>query len=98
MGQNQGKDSRGAMRGNMAQAMPAQSGYPVDDLTYDLISVLHTKLEGLAAYKKYLQDAQGDQEAMQILQQCQQQDMQMAQQLKQHLAKHLSSQGGRAGH
>jgi hypothetical protein len=95
MGQNQGQ---GAMRGNMAQPMAGQGGNAVDNLTYDLISVLHTKLEGLEAYKKYLQDAQGDQEALKILQQCQQQDMQLAQQLKQHLAKHLSSHGGGAGH
>jgi hypothetical protein len=37
-----------------------QSGYTVDNLTYDLLSVLHTKLEGQEAYKKYMQDAQGD--------------------------------------
>jgi hypothetical protein len=71
-----------------------QSGYPVDNLTYDLLSVLHTKLEGLAAYQKYMQDTQGDQECQQLFQQLQQQDGQAAQQVMQMLAKRLGQQGG----
>lgn len=73
---------------------PAGSQYPVDNLTYDLVSVLHTKLEGLEAYKKYVQDAQDDQECLQLFQQLQQQDMQVALQIKQHLLRHLGKSGG----
>lgn len=75
--------------------VPAGSqSYPVDNMTYDLLSALHTKLEGLEAYKKYVQDAQDDQECLQLFQQLQQQDMQVALQIKQHLLRHLSKSGG----
>jgi hypothetical protein len=30
--------------------------YPVDDTTYNLLSALNEKLEGLAAYRKYYED------------------------------------------
>lgn len=74
---------------------PAGSqGYPVDNITYDLLSALHTKLEGLEAYKKYVQDAQGDQECQQLFQQLQQQDIQVANQIKQHLIRHLGKSSG----
>lgn len=32
---------------------------PVDDTTYNLVSVLHEKLEGIAAYRKYHEDDPG---------------------------------------
>lgn len=72
-----------------------QGAYPVDNLTFNLISVLHTKLEGLEAYQKYLKDAQGDQECQQLFQQLQQQDTQAAIQIQQHLQKHFSQHGSR---
>ena len=31
---------------------------PIDDLTYDWLTVLQSKAEGLNAYEKYIQDAQ----------------------------------------
>ena len=73
-----------------------QGGFPVDNLTYDLLSVLHTKLEGLEAYKKYMQDAQGDQECLQLFQQLQQQDTQVIGQLTKALQRHLGKAGGGA--
>ncbi len=82
----------GQQSGTGAQA-GGQSGYPVDNITYDLLSVLHTKLEGLEAFKKYMQDAQGDQECLQLFQQLQQQDIQAANQIKQKLQKHLGQSG-----
>jgi hypothetical protein len=94
------EEQQGGMgtRGGQQAGTAGQGGFPVDNVTYDLITILHTKLEGLAAYQKYMQDATGDQEFLQILQQCQQQDTQMAQQLQQHLAKHISKQGAGARH
>jgi hypothetical protein len=68
-------------------------GYPVDNLTYDLISVLHAKLEGLETYKKYMQDAQGDQDCQQLFQKLYQQDNQIATEIMQHLQKHLTKRG-----
>jgi hypothetical protein len=81
---------QGGMAGGQQSGMGMQGGqgqFPVDNLTYDLISIFHTKLEGLAAYQKYWQDAQGDQECQQLFQQLQQQDRQAAQQVQQLLQK-----------
>jgi hypothetical protein len=56
---------------------------PIDNLTYDLITVIQAKAEGLAAFDKYMQDAQGNQQATQLFQQIRQQDSQYIQQLLQ---------------
>jgi len=76
-----------------AGTQSGQGAFPVDNLTYNLISVLHSKLEGLEAYRKYMQDAQGDQECLQLFQQLQQQDSQAATKIQQHLMKHFGQQG-----
>jgi hypothetical protein len=98
-GGQQGKPAQGATGQQAGMGMQGGQGqFPVDNLTFDLISVLHTKLEGLAAYQKFLQDAQGDQECQQFFQQMQQQDRQAAQQAQQLLQKHLGQQGAGRGH
>ena len=51
-------------------------GSPISNEAYNLISALHSKLEGLEAYRKYAQD--GDN---QLWQQLTQQDVQAVQQL-----------------
>jgi hypothetical protein len=80
--------------GTAQRGATGQQNSPADNLTFDLISTLHTKLEGLEAYKKYMQDAQGDQECLQLFQQLQQNDQQQAQQIMQQLQKHLTKRGG----
>lgn len=83
--------------------MSSQSGsnrsgdFPLDNLTYDLITILYEKSKGLEAYQKYIEDAQGNQEIGRILEQVMQQDRQTVQQLQQHLGKLLSQQGGAGG-
>ena len=62
------------------------SSFALDNVTYDLITILHEKSKGLEAYDKYMQDAQGDQELNNILQQIRQQDTQFIQQLQELLA------------
>ncbi len=46
----------------------------VSNVAYNLLSVLHNKLEGIAALEGYKQDAQqtGDQEVLQLFEQLQQ--------------------------
>ncbi len=70
-----------------------EARYPIDNRTYDLISTLHTKLEGLAAYQKYLQDAQGDPEYRQLFEQLYEQDSQQAQAVLRHLRQRLTQEG-----
>jgi hypothetical protein len=36
------------------------TGSPVDNLTYNLLQTLTSKLEAIEAYGKYMQDANGD--------------------------------------
>ena len=48
----------------------------LDDLTYNVITVLHKKSEGLEAYEQYLQDAEGNEEVYAIFEELRDQDQQ----------------------
>ena len=67
---------------------------PLDDICYDLITVIHEKSKALEAYDKYLSDAQNDNEVRQLLEQIRQQDQQQVQQLSQHLGRLLGQRSG----
>jgi hypothetical protein len=68
--------------------------FAVDNLTFDLITILYEKSKGLEAYQKYLKDAQNNQEVARIIQQLIDQDQQAIEQLRPHLAKLLGQQSG----
>jgi hypothetical protein len=70
-------------------ASGSSGNFPLDNLTYDLITILYEKSKGLEAYDKYQRDAQGNQQASQLLQQIRQQDEQHVRQLQQLLAQQL---------
>lgn len=72
----------------------SSGNFPLDNLTYDLITILHEKAKGLEAYDKYQHDAQGNQEIANLIQQIRRQDEQHIQQLRQQLAQLLSGQNG----
>ncbi len=40
----------------------AQGNFPLDNLTFDLITIIYEKSKGLEAYERYVRDAQGDQQ------------------------------------
>jgi hypothetical protein len=67
-------------------------GAPVDNLTYDLLQTLTSKLEAIEAYGKYLNDADGD--TRQLFESFRDQDRQAVQQIMQVLPSKL---GGRQG-
>ena len=50
--------------------------YGIDNLSYDLITLIHEKSKGLEAFDQYIQDAQGNQQALNLFQQFRQQDEQ----------------------
>lgn len=79
------------------QRRSGQGSFPLDNLTYDLITILYEKSKALEAYDKYLQDAQNNQEVRNLLQQIRQQDQQHIQQLQQHLSQLLGNQGSVSG-
>src|SRR5919202_2866693 len=70
-------------------ASSSSGNFPLDNLTYDLITILYEKSKGLEAYDKYQRDAQGNQQVSQLLQQMRQQDEQHVRQLQQLLAQQL---------
>ena len=71
-----------------------QGKFALDNLTYDLITVLHEKSKGLEAFDRYMKDVQGDQQLQQVFEQMQQSDQNFIQQLQQHLQRRLSQIGG----
>lgn len=76
-GNQQNQGSRGGNRGNFA----------LDNLTYDVITVLHEKSKGLEAFDKYIQDAQGNNEIREIFERMRQQDQELIRELEGHLGK-----------
>jgi hypothetical protein len=66
---------------NTSQQTVSRGQFPIDNVTHDLITLIHQKSKGLEAFDKYLQDGQGNNEFSQLLQQIRQQDSQAVQQL-----------------
>ncbi len=52
----------------------AQTTKPLDDLTYDIVSILHEKSQALEAYDVYIRDAQVDPGVARILEEIRQHD------------------------
>ncbi|HEY9638069.1 MAG TPA: hypothetical protein V6D14_32045 [Coleofasciculaceae cyanobacterium] len=65
----------------------------INNLEYDLVTVLHNKSEAIQAYDKYIQDAQSldSQPCVELFQKLQQQDLQQAQEIRQHLQQVMQS-------
>lgn len=86
----------------MAQRSEVQSNkssesFPLDDLSYDLVTLLHEKSKGLEAYDKYLRDAADDSEAQQLLEQLRQQDTDAVEQLKECVVRALGQNADEDG-
>ncbi len=56
----------------------------MENLSYDLLTTLQSKLEGVSIYDRYILDSQqaGDAESQTLFQQLKQQDAQQAEQLR----------------
>lgn len=67
---------------------------PIDNLTYDVITVIHEKAKGLEAYEKYMRDAGSNQEVSQLFQQIRQKDEESVQHLRDCLQRLLGGQQG----
>ena len=76
------------------QTVSTQSrrGFPISDLVYDVVTLMHEKAKGLEAIKEYRQDAQGHQAFQQLLDKMEQQDSQCIQELQQILGRNIKSQ------
>lgn len=71
---------------------------PIDDLTFDVLTVLRDKAKALAAYEKYLADADADEddEVHELFVAMRKQDEEHAQVLKEILARRLEDDLGYA--
>lgn len=72
-----------------------QGNFPLDNLSYDLITLIHEKSKGLEAFDKYIRDAQSDQELRGLFERIRQQDEESIRQLQQHLGRAIQSSGER---
>jgi hypothetical protein len=63
------------------------SANPLSDLMYDWLTVLHSKAEGLAAYEKYIRDAEaaGSQECVAMFRKLHERDSQLVKEVKDHV-------------
>jgi rubrerythrin len=67
--------------------MATNGAKAINDLEYDLLTVLKNKSDAVLTYETYIQDAQeaDSQPCVQLLQKLKEQDMQHAQEVRQHL-------------
>jgi hypothetical protein len=72
--------------------------FPVEDLTYDVLTILHEKSRALEAYEKYLEDARGDAEVAGLLRDIRDEDELHIERLQQHLARLLAHDVSGDGH
>jgi hypothetical protein len=70
---------------------------PLSDLMYDWLTVLHNKAEGVAAYEKYLKDAEaaGSAECVAMFRKLRERDTALLQEVKDHVFGMIT--GGKAG-
>lgn len=67
---------------------------PLDDLTYDVITVLQNKAKALEAYDKYIRDADEDDEAREAFEEMKRADQEHIRILKEVLARRLDDDLG----
>jgi hypothetical protein len=67
---------------------------PIDDLTYDVITVLQNKAKALEAYDKYIRDAEEDDDAREAFEEMKRADQEHIRILKEVLARRLDDDLG----
>src|SRR3954470_19479159 len=93
-----GNQSRGNRSGSQGSNRGGGQGdFALDNLTYNIITVLHEKSKGLEAFDKYLQDARGEEEIVEIFEQMRQDDQRHIQRLQEALRLQLGSGGEISG-
>jgi hypothetical protein len=69
------------------------SGEGLDDLTYNVITVLHEKSKGLEAYEQYIEDASDNEEVRQLFEELREQDQEAVSRLEECLQQLVGSGG-----
>jgi hypothetical protein len=79
--QNQSTQSQSSSRAGQSSSQGSQGG-KIDNVLYDVVTVLHEKSKGLEAYDKYDRDLQGRNEIKQIFDEIRRNDEQAVQRLQ----------------
>jgi hypothetical protein len=80
-GSSNKKPSAGSGGGNRARNS-STGGEGLDDLTYNVITVLHEKSKGLEAYEQYIEDASDNDEVREIFEELRDQDLEAVSRLE----------------
>lgn len=75
------------MRGSMQG-----SDFPLEDLTYDVITVMQNKSKALEAFDQYIEDAEGDEEVRNLFTEIRDRDYEQIAALQDCLARLLSAE------
>src|SRR5437868_4506719 len=67
--------NRGGNQRGSASRDRGSSGEALDDLTYDVITLLHEKSKGLEAFEQYIEDASDNEEVREIFEELRDQDV-----------------------
>ncbi len=87
MSRNIKKSAQPGNGGGVKVGTDMSGRYPIDDLTYDLLTVMHAKAKALEAYDKYIEDARGNEEVRRFLEQLREQDVRMVHELRGYLGR-----------
>lgn len=79
------------MRDASSLRMRQETESPIDDLTYDVITVLQNKAKALEAYDKYIDDAGDDPQLRELFEQMRDQDEEHVRILKEALVRRLDA-------
>jgi len=75
-----------------SQSSSTRAGdFPLDNNTYNVITVIHEKSKGLEAFDQYLQEA--DENLREIFEEIREQDTRAIEQLQDHLRRLIGSEG-----
>lgn len=89
---SRGRNQRGSGRSGGSRS---SGNFPMDNLTYNVVTILHEKSKGLEAFDRYLQDARGD-DVEDLLMEIREQDERVIEELQDHLHRLLNdNRGGR---
>jgi hypothetical protein len=86
----------GSGQSPVTRPRPRSGPFPLDDLTFDLITILHEKSKGLEGFEKYLEDARDDPDLRLSLEDIREQDERAIRDLQQHLYRVMLERHGRA--
>lgn len=81
-------------QGNTGNQTQSSGSSKIDNVLYDVVTVLHEKSKGLEAYDKYERDLQGRDEIKQIFSEIRRNDEQAVQRLQDCLRQLVGGQGG----